>query len=476
MQARDLHQIREEIKQERLTLTEIVAYYLRQIEQSKDHNIYIEVWAEEALVRAADLYKTHGTDIEQAGPLYGAVMSIKDVLCYRGHVASAGSKMLSNYEASYTSTAVQKAIDAGAVIIGRTNCDEFAMGSTNEYSHYGPTYNGADLSRVPGGSSGGAAVSVQMDTCLVALGTDTGGSVRQPAAFCGVYGFKPSYGRISRYGVIAYASSFDQIGVLAHSIDDVRSVYDVIKGQDPLDMTSASDDIDGNRGVSTDHNLKIAYLSNTFTYEGMEKDVLETSERFISGLREQGHQVSEVPFSLMDYIVPTYYILATAEASSNLSRYDGVRYGHRGEAVQDIKDLYITARSEGFGMEVKRRIMMGTFVLSVGYFDAYFQKAQQIRRMIMDEINKIYDQYDVILMPSTIDVAWKVGELKDDPVRLYLADIYTVMANLCGLPAVSIPLDRKEEEMPCGIQFMGPRYGDCDVLQVAKLMSQGQSR
>jgi len=398
-------------------------------------------------------------------------MSIKDVLCYKDHSVTAGSTILEGFTSQYTSTAVQRALDQDAIIIGRTNCDEFAMGSTNEHSAYGATLNATDASHVPGGSSGGAAVSVQANTCLVALGSDTGGSVRQPAAYCGVVGFKPTYGRISRYGLIAYGSSFDQVGIIARDVNDITKVLSVIGGKDKMDATSSERVKTEVSTPTSSTTKKIAYIEQVMNHPGLKPEIKKATEEKIAELRSQGYKVEPVSFDLIDYLVPAYYVLTTAEASSNLSRYDGIRYGHRTKDVTDIESLYVNSRSEGFGIEVKRRIMMGTFVLSVGYFDAYFTKAQKVRQMISTKINAILEDYDCIIMPTTTSVAPKIGDATKDPVEMYLSDVFTVMANLCGLPAISIPTAIEGTPLSGGIQLMGASYDEANLLKLASTIS-----
>lgn len=454
----------EGLNQGKFTLDSVLDFYLDNIEQSTQLNIYVEIFEEEARLRVKELQQIPVVD---RGPLWGLVMSIKDVLCYKDHKVTAGSKMLTGFESQFTSTAVQRALNAGAIIIGRTNCDEFAMGSTNEHTTYGPTLNGIDDSRVPGGSSGGAAVSVQMKTCLVALGSDTGGSVRQPAAYCGVIGMKPSYGRISRYGLIAYASSFDQIGILGHNINDISTVLDVIGGHDPMDATSSTRDLHL-ANQETGKNYKIATLEQILNDPSLGKDIIDVCNFSIQQLEKSGHEVSPVDFDLLSHLVPTYYVLTTAEASSNLSRYDGIRYGHQSQDTSDIHDLYINSRSEGFGLEVKRRIMMGTFVLSVGYYDAYFTKAQQVRQLIIDRIEHILTEYDAILLPTTTSIAPRLGELSEDPVQMYLSDVFTVLANICGLPAISIPYLKEGSSMPLGIQLVGRKWKEKELFSLSQ--------
>ncbi len=439
------------------TSTDAVLFYLEKIRQSAHLNAMVMVFEEEAIARAAALDAAL-----QAGqpllPLHGVVITIKDVLCYKGHPVTASSKILSGFSALYSATAVQRLMDAGAIIIGTTNCDEFAMGSTNENSAYGPVLNAADNTRVPGGSSGGAAVSVQAGLCMAALGSDTGGSVRQPADFCGAVGLKPTYGRISRYGLIAYASSFDCVGILGNSVADVASIYNMVAGPDGLDSTALAGNAPKVPEYETNESratYRFACLAPTLEGSILDPEIKAAFEATIGKLKAEGHQVEFVPFDLMDYIVPAYYVLTTAEASSNLGRFDGVRYGPVATTeADDLTAFYKRNRSAGFGPEVKRRIMLGTFVLSAGYYDAYFTKAQQVRRLIMNETASIFSRFDAILMPVSPTTAFKIGEKNADPVAMYMGDIYTVFANLAGIPGMAIPLFRHSNGMPFGLQVL----------------------
>lgn len=451
------------LKEGRVSTVEIVRHYLSRIEEEKDLNIYVEVFGQEALDEAEkqDLARTQGARL---GKLAGAVISLKDVLCYTGHGVSAGSRMLENFVSPYTATAVQRLLDEDAIIIGRTNCDEFAMGSGNENSHYGPTRNAADPSRVPGGSSGGAAVSVQAGTCLLALGSSTGGSVRQPASFCGVHGFKPTYGRISRHGLIAYGSSFDCIGFMANNPTDIALALEITSGADAYDSTAPNKMVplySKHDPVRTPQS--IAYFADTLENEAIDPAIREATKKTIARLKAKGHKMVPVNFSYFDYVVPAYYVLTTAEASSNLSRFDGMRYGHRSSDAVDLQETYTKSRTEGFGTEVQRRILLGTFVLSSGYYDAYYGKAQKVRRLIRDQLQGILDAHDFILMPVSPSLPWPVGEQVDDPVANYLADIYTVLANLAGLPAAAIPI-KTNGTLPIGYQLMADQWEDGKLL------------
>ncbi|TAK30231.1 MAG: Asp-tRNA(Asn)/Glu-tRNA(Gln) amidotransferase subunit GatA [Saprospiraceae bacterium] len=469
-----LSQIKAAIRAGQTNCSLLVEQYLSRIAASQELNIYVEVFAEEALNRARQLDEKYQKDPSSVGKLFGMVVSIKDVICYEGHQVTAGSKILAGFTSLFSATVVERLLAEDAIIIGRVNCDEFAMGSTTENSCYGPTRNAADPSRVPGGSSGGSAVSVQADTCLVSLGSDTGGSVRQPASFCGVVGFKPTYGRISRYGLLAYASSFDQIGILAHSVEDVATTLEVIAGPDEFDATCAQSRGDTfskgvtskgvTSGKSAKKQVRIACFDTALRHPSLDAGVKKLTFDFIEKLKAAGHEVEPVEFEYLDYIIPAYYVLTTAEASSNLSRYDGIRFGHRTAEADDIHEVYKKSRTEGFGTEVKRRIMLGTFVLSAGYYDAYYAKAQQVRRLIHDRTREIFKDYDFILMPASPIPAWEIGKMADDPVAMYLADIFTVQANMCGLPAISIPIGKHASGLPIGVQFMAAKFDEAALL------------
>ncbi len=460
-----LVKLQSDLKNQKITCVELVQYYLSQIEATQHLNAYIEVFEGEALAKAAALDLKIVNQADHLGKLYGMVVSLKDVICYKNHQVTAASKILEGFESQFSATAVERILKEDAIIIGRVNCDQFAMGSTNENSVYGAVKNGADETKVPGGSSGASAVAVQMDTCLASLGSDTGGSVRQPAAFCGVIGMKPSYGRISRHGLLAYASSFDQIGVLANSIEDAAILLEVMAGADEFDST-ASDKVVPNysQELNFKTKTKIAYFGNVLEHEGIAPTIKSSTLDYLDYLKAEGHQVEAVNFDYLDYIIPAYYVLTTAEASSNLSRFDGVRYGHRNKSASNLLETYKLSRTEGFSTEVKRRIMLGTFVLSAGYYDAYYTKAQQVRRLIQEQTLSILEEYDFIVMPVSPTTAWNLGDTIDDPVKMYLADIFTVQANMCGLPAIALPIGKDENNLPIGIQFMGNMFEEAQLL------------
>ncbi len=451
----------------------LVEHYLTQIEKTRHLNAWVEVWPEEALERADALDKriAHYRAQKTAGPgrLFGAVVSLKDNICYAGHRVSAASKILEGFTSLYSATVVERILSEDAIIIGRTNCDQFGMGSSNENSVYGPVRNATDPERVSGGSSGGAAVAVQTGACLVALGSDTGGSIRQPAAFCGLCGLKPTYGRISRHGLIAYGSSFDQIGFIANNPEDIARFLEVTAGPDEYDSTAGIVDYPEGSGRIADYSgnpeRKIAYFPEALDNAAMDAGVRTLTLQFIEKLRVAGHKVESVSFDLLDYIIPAYYVLTTAEASSNLARYDGIRYGYRSPNARNLEETYLLSRTEGFSDEVKRRILLGTFVLSSGYYDAYYGKAQQVRRLIQERTLEILKRHDFILMPVAPSVAWRFGEKSDDPVAMYLADIFTVQANLAGVPALAIPAGRHPENgMPVGVQLMGGLWKEAELL------------
>jgi len=453
-----------------INIESLVQQYLNNIEATKDLNIYIEVFEEEALERAKLLDQRA---LEQKGRLYGMVLAIKDVLCYAKHEVTAASKILQGFTAPYSATAIQRLLDEDAIIIGRVNCDEFAMGSSNENSYYGVTRNAADPSKVPGGSSGASAVAVQANTCLAALGSDTGGSVRQPAAFCGVIGMKPTYGRISRYGLLAYGSSFDQIGVLSNSVEDAAILLEVMAGKDEFDSTVSQLPVPQySETLNFEGKAKIAYFKSALEHEKLDPEIKKQTFEWIENLKAQGHQVEAIDFDYLDQIIPAYYVLTTAEASSNLSRYDGVRYGYRSENVKSLQETYTKTRTEGFGTEVKRRIMLGTFVLSAGYYDAYYTKAQQVRQLIWQRTKEIFADHDFILMPTSPTPAWNIGELNDDPVAVYLSDVFTVLANMTGIPAIALPLGIHSTGLPIGVQLMANRFEERKLFGFAKQMGQ----
>ncbi len=461
-----LTEIQGKLAQKQLTLKELLAYYFEQIEKHQHLNAFNEVFFDSANKQANIIQQK----LEQgtAGKLAGMVIGIKDNICYQDHQVTASSKMLDGFVAPYSATVVERLLSEDAIIIGRLNCDEFAMGGSNETSYFGTVKNAADETRVAGGSSGGSAVAVQADMCLAALGTDTGGSVRQPAAFCGNIGFKPTYGRISRYGVIAYASSFDQVGTLTSSVSDAALLLEILAGADENDSTVSTLPVPQySQSLSSTTKKKIAVLKETLDSEALDPETKTAILSAIEKFKSEGHEVAEVSFDLLEYLVPTYYILTTAEASSNLSRYDGVHYGYRNTQAQSLNQLYKSSRAEGFGEEVKRRIMLGTFVLSAGYYDAYYQKAQKVRRLIREKIEALLQNHDVLVSPVAPTPAFKIGENVQDPLVMYMADIYTVLASLAGIPAIALPLGNNKQGLPLSIQLMGKHFNEQTLLSLS---------
>ena len=464
--------LQQELKQEKYSLKSVVEHYLKQIEEQKDLNVFLEVYATEALAKADELQQKLDT-AKPLGKLFGLVIGIKDVLVHQNHKVRSASKILEGFESQFTGTAVQRLLDEDAIIIGAQNCDEFAMGSSNENSAFGPTLNAADNSRVPGGSSGASAVAVQAGLCMASLGTDTGGSVRQPAAFCGVVGIKPTYSRVSRYGLIAFASSFDCIGIFSNNIEDNARILEVIAGHDEYDSTVSKEEVPAySDNLQLNKKMKIAYIKETLENEALQSEIKEATLSKLEWLKKEGHQVEEVTFPHLDYVLPTYYILTTAEASTNLSRFDGVRYGYRAPEAHNMESMYKLSRSQGFGEEVKRRIMLGTFVLSASYFDAYYTKAQKVRRIIRDETREMLSEYDFIVMPTTPTTAFPLGANRDNPAEMYLEDIFTVQANVSGIPAISIPNGIDAQNLPIGLQIMTDVFKESELYSFAEYLMQ----
>ena len=465
-------QLGKKIASGEITSVEATKAYLDRIGAvDKDINSYVTVDTEGALKAAeeADKKIKEGT---LKGPFAGVPVAIKDNMCIEGMLTSCSSHILDNFRPTYTSTAVQMLKDAGAVILGHTNMDEFAMGSTTETSYYGPTKNPWNKERVPGGSSGGSAAAVAADECAIALGSDTGGSIRQPASFCGVTGIKPTYGRVSRYGLIAYGSSLDQIGPLGKNVEDCAAMLEVISGHDPKDSTSA---IEENSKDKTDFTsalvddvkgMKIGVPRDYFL-EGIDEDVKKAVLEAADVLKAKGAIVEEFDLGMVEYAIPAYYIIACAEASSNLERFDGVKYGLRTSEYTDLHNMYKKTRSEGFGTEVKRRIMLGSFVLSSGYYDAYYVKALKVKAMIKQAFDKAFDKYDVILGPVAPTTALKCGESLSDPIKMYLGDIYTVSVNLAGLPGISLPCGYDRNGLPIGLQLLGQTFDEKSIIRAA---------
>jgi aspartyl-tRNA(Asn)/glutamyl-tRNA(Gln) amidotransferase subunit A len=449
------------------TCVQAVQHYLTVIEQNKHLNCFLQVFAEEALQRASELDSG-----AIKGKLHGVVIGIKDNICYKGHKASASSKILQNFTSLYSATAVERLVNEGAIIIGRLNCDEFGMGSSNENSAFGPVLNPVENSRVAGGSSGGSAAAVKAGLCMAALGSDTGGSVRLPADFCGVVGLKPGYGRVSRHGLIAYGSSFDQIGVLSNSVEDAATILKVISGPDEFDSTaqqSPLEEID----LASEKKYRLAYFPEWIEHSSIDPEISSQLKNYLKQLEEAGHEVKPVSFTLSNFIVPTYYILTTAEASSNLARYDGARFGYRSaKDAESLYNFYQHNRTEGFGKEVKRRIMLGTFVLSTGYYDAYFTKAQQVRRQLTQQTELIFKEFDFIIAPNSPSIAYKLGEKNKDPLAMYMGDIFTVFANLTGVPAISLPVFKHSSNLPFGLQLLSSPHNEVSLLRFSHQLMQ----
>jgi aspartyl-tRNA(Asn)/glutamyl-tRNA(Gln) amidotransferase subunit A len=426
-------------------------------------NAFLEIDRERAAAQAEDIAEggNHGV-------LAGLPVAVKDNICVRGMQASCGSRILGDYHPPYNATVIERLVDAGAVIIGKTNCDEFAMGSSNENSAFGPVRNPWDTTRVPGGSSGGSAAAVAAGIVPVALGSDTGGSVRQPASLCGVLGLKPTYGRNSRYGLVAFASSLDQIGIFAREVNDVARVLRVIAGRDPRDTTTADVSVPEYR-AALDGDLKgarIGFPAALFG-KGLDEEVGTKVKDVVDVYRELGAEIVEVTLPNARYAIAVYYIIATAEASSNLARFDGVRYGFRAEETPELRQMYRKTREEGFGPEVKRRIMLGTYVLSAGYYEAYYRKAQQVRTLIKNDFLNAFKTCDAIITPTAPTPAFALGEKVDDPLAMYLNDIYTVTANLAGIPGLSVPCGLSSERLPIGFQLLGPYWSESTLLKLA---------
>ncbi|MGI8770594.1 MAG: Asp-tRNA(Asn)/Glu-tRNA(Gln) amidotransferase subunit GatA [Acidobacteriaceae bacterium] len=443
--------------------------YLRQIEGANPKiNAYLSVNREQALAQAAavDAAVSRG---ESLSPLAGIPIGIKDVLTVEGMPATAGSKILQRYRPPYTATAVKRLQAAGAVLLGKLNCDEFAMGSSNENSAYGPVRNPRALDRVPGGSSGGSAAAVAAEMAMATLGTDTGGSIRQPASYCGVVGLLPTYGRVSRYGLIAFASSLDRVGPLTRTVEDAALLLGIMAGHDRFDSTSSREAVPDYVAACAPpvEGLKVGVPEEYFA-EGLDAEVRSVVEQAIESLRAQGCSVEPVSLPHTRYAIPTYYVLATAEASSNLARYDGARYGYRAADASSLSAMYRRSRDEGFGAEVKRRILLGTYVLSAGYYDAYYRKAQQVRRLLTDDFLRAFAKVDVLVTPTAPTPAFKLGEKSDDPVAMYLADIYTVTANLAGICGLSVPGGMSREGLPIGVQVLGRHFDEATVLRVGQ--------
>lgn len=462
-----LDEIQNDLRQNQITCAQLVDHYLQNIEKGKNLNAFVEVYAEEAKVRAQAIDQK--LKEKTAGSLAGLIFGIKDLICYKNHQVSGSSEILSGFESQFSATAVERLLAEDAIVIGRQNCDEFGMGSSNENSAHGLAKNPLDLTRVPGGSSGGSAAAIAADMCLISLGTDTGGSVRQPAAFCGVIGLKPTYSRISRWGLLAYASSFDTIGIISKSLEDNAQVLQIIAGADGKDATCSSQEVPSISLNATKNNFTVAYYKELFESEGIQAEIKSSYQQLIDQLTSEGHQLVEAKFPFAEHILPTYYILTTAEASTNLSRYDGAHYGHRSQETEDLESMYKLSRTEGFGAEVRRRIMLGTFVLSADYYDAYFTQAQKVRNLIKQATESILEKADFIITPTTPTTAFKQNS-HASPLEMYMADLFTVQASIAGIPAISITYGSDNENMPIGMQIMAGAFEEEKLFAFSKIL------
>ncbi|NTV20698.1 MAG: Asp-tRNA(Asn)/Glu-tRNA(Gln) amidotransferase subunit GatA [Chlorobium limicola] len=465
MQLSSYQDLRSELISRRITCEKVVLDYLERIDRHRDDNIYITVFHEQAVEKARKLDKKL-SEGGLPGKLFGMPMAIKDNISIKGAGLTCASRILENYESVYDATAVQRLEAEDAVFLGKTNMDEFAMGSSNENSAFGAVPNPFDKTRVPGGSSGGSAAAVAAGLALAALGSDTGGSVRQPAGFCDIVGLKPTYGRISRYGLVAFASSFDQIGVLARNCDDASLVLGIMAGKDEHDATSSHRDVPdyaADMAAVRVEGLKIGVPKEYF-HESLNREVGEIVRAKLDELRDKGAELVDITLPESDYAIAAYYILVTAEASSNLARFDGARYGYRSSRAEDVLAMYVNSRTEGFGKEVKRRIMLGTYVLSAGYYDTYYKKAQQVRRVFQDRYREALEKVDVIAGPTSPFPPFSIGEKMDDPLEMYLADVFTVPASIVGMPAVSVPVGMDSRNLPVGMHLI------CDFFEEGKLM------
>lgn len=441
---------------------DLVSYYLKTADKkNKDNNAYLEIF-DDALAEAEKVDNQIKSGETAGKPLAGITIAVKDNILIKGKICSAASKMLENYRAVYDATVIKKLREAGAIFLGRTNMDEFAMGASTENSAYGVTKNPHNLSRVAGGSSGGSAAAVAVDACLAALGSDTGGSIRQPASFCGIVGLNPTYGAVSRNGLIAMASSFDQIGPMAKTVEDAEIIFDIIKGSDPMDSTSLPSTYDV---VGKEGKLKIGILK--YDKNGVEGEINAAIDKVASIFKETGYKVEEVVIPNIEYSVPCYYILVPAEVSSNLARFDGLRYG-LSKSGKNLLEDYMETRSAGFGREVKRRIMLGTYVLSAGYYNAYYAKAQKVRALIKKDFQEVFKKIDIIVSPTSPSAAFKIGEKSNDPLKMYLEDIFTAPAKIAGLPAISIPSGKSKDGLPFGVQFTAPWHGEKLLFEAGK--------
>lgn len=460
-------QLQADLKSGKISCVQLVNEHLKRIQEKQQLNVFLEIFKESALAQAETVDAQLKSN--SAGKLAGTIVGLKDNLCYKGHKVSCSSKILEGFESLFSATAVERLLNEGAIILGRLNCDEFAMGSSNENSAFGPVLNPLNEKTVPGGSSGGSAAAVAADLCHFTLGSDTGGSIRQPASFTGTVGLKPTYGRVSRYGLIAYASSFDQIGPITKTVEDAALVLEIIAGKDESDATVSSKPVPAySQSFNTGKKLNIAYIQECVEAEGLDPEVKAATLQQLEKLKANGHTITPVSFPYLDYLVPVYYVLTTAEASSNLARFDGIHYGFRSKNATDLESTYKKSRSEGFGKEVKRRIMLGTFVLSAGYYDAYYSKGQKVRRLIHDKTLELLKTHDALITPSTPGTAFEFGKNSADPIKMYLEDIFTVQANIAGVPAISVPSGKHSNGLPMGIQIMTNLFDEETLFSLAK--------
>jgi aspartyl-tRNA(Asn)/glutamyl-tRNA(Gln) amidotransferase subunit A len=462
-----IHELQDKLKKGEVTATQITASVFSRIDAVEDKvHAYIRLMKDEAFAAAAQA----DAEISQGRikPLSGIPIALKDIVCTQGVPTTCGSHILHNFIPPYNATVVQKLLDAGAIFVGKANMDEFAMGSSTETSYFGPTRNPWDLERIPGGSSGGSAAAVAADECIASIGSDTGGSIRQPAALCGVVGMKPTYGRVSRFGLIAFASSLDQIGPFTKDVEDCAIMMNLLAGYDPRESTSVNANVpDYRQFIGGDiHGWRIG-IPKEYVVEGIDSEISASLKTAMAVMQKAGAQCIDVSLPHTPYCVATYYIIAPAEASSNLARYDGVRYGFRASEARELLDMYKKTRMQGFGTEVKRRIMIGTYALSAGYYDAYYKKASQVRTLIRRDFEEAFKQCDVIMTPATPTPAFKIGEKTDDPLQMYLSDIFTISANLAGIPGISVPGGFTQGGLPIGIQFLGGPFEEGKLIQIA---------
>ncbi len=471
MDTADYLTTRELLDRRKLSCSELVEQFLNNIEANSHLNAFISIFPDRAKVQANEIDEK--IKANHAGRLSGLIISVKDNLAMVGEKLTCVSRILENFESLYNATAVQKLLREDAIIIGKTNLDQYAMGSSNENSYFGPVKNPHDPERIPGGSSGGSAVSVAANLSAAALGSDTGGSIRQPAAMCGVVGLKPSYGRVSRYGLVAFASSLDQIGPITRSVKDSAVILSVIAGHDRRDSTSASAPVpDYFKNIDLGVNgLSIAYPHEYFT-NGIDPEIRAAVESVLRLLSDGGADIEEISLPHTEYGIATYYILATAEASANLARYDGVRYGFRADNISNLEEMYVESRSQGFGEEVKRRIMLGTYVLSAGYYEAYYRKAQKVRTLIKQDFDLAFEKFDCIITPTSPTTAFKIGEKIADPLQMYLSDIYNISANLAGINGISIPCGKDSKNLPIGVQLLTQSFNEKITFRVAQYIEQ----